>query len=787
MNVSINLIPYIPNSYFSNKKYDTFDKINESYEIYSNTDIFPFKQKLLFLYYENSDNTTTNLNNLLYHNKSLLDNEEFLNNKKTIIHLNEINFIDSNDSTYLEKQCKINRTSNFKSYTDTNSIYSPSTDDKLSLFKYLTYTPFIVNNTDSILSNTYYINNKLDISNIDLTQINTDLNTIFELLNPGNIDSTVEIINLLSNNNELQINNDVLFFPNPIYTTINYYLNVYNITYSFSDQKYIIILSICFYNNQFILPSYNKTYEYSQTFALKNIQLSPTIIHLDNQITQNSRYLEFDNYYLYNIHLKDTFICINHFYFNISNIIIPLDYNNIINILESKINKLVDDIIKLDAQYLDIKSNLFNTNSNLMLSFVLDTNISSNYIETIELDGKNYTFIKSSTIGILIEISTEYEINFEYTEIFKCDLDLTNLIKLFNYTNAKYGLYQGYTIKPYIITTNYYNFNTINIFFDIYDQLTEDTILLDKDNLILKIHNEKYTKELIIYDDKRFKTDIVLTDEIITEYYDTNVEDIYNSYLNNYNNYLNEKYATFYSNCVLIINLINKIYDLLLLAEITNDTTTINNIFVIIKELITDCITFSNDNLILNLTYSETISEIINEMIMIQNISILNYKSLIKYCPNIRTYFTNRLNIASTKTNQISVAFNYKQYFDIYEKEITKQFNNIKTEITNDFNKVYIIKLLKLYGSIDSELNIINTKYTNLLDTFKQNYTITEININKITTIEQFMYMLDRIIFNFNKVKLDTVNTNLINIDINNDNILVDLNLNYGYINILYV
>ena len=126
--------------------------------------------------------------------------------------------------------------------------------------------------------------------------------------------------------------------------------------------------------------------------------------------------------------------------------------------------------------------------------------------------------------------------------------------------------------------------------------------MLDKDHLILKIHNEKYTKELIIYDDERFKTDIVLTDEIITEYYDTNVEDIYNSYLNNYNNYLNEKYATFYSNCVLIINLINKIYDLLLLAEITNDTTTINNIFVIIKELITDCINLSNDNLILNLT-----------------------------------------------------------------------------------------------------------------------------------------------------------------------------------------
>ena len=790
---------YINNNdikYLSKKK-------NKMDVIFNNVEYINFLKKVEYNYYlkKNIDG----IENTLVSGKSLIFNSEFIEKNKNetiIINLNEITVKQKNNINYgLFEKLNIHRVNKFKSFSNTALYNSLTSDDKINycnmkIFnnneKYLTYYNY---NKENKIIQQYYINNTIPINKINFDLINKNLKKTLiritnKIINPNFI-YTLEIYDIFKNNNKLifDANNNIVLINNVIFTN-TYYLNVYKIVFNFENKIFYIILSLCFYNDKYI-STYTNDVFYNNCFLLNNYYISPTSFNftqkynvyqnINNLTTSNFKYyyyfINYDN--LSNYKTKSNIRPINHYYINVPNIIIDLKYENnnifnVNNILPNLINGLIYDVILINTYYNELKNNIYSMPSTLILSIVLDNNIESYYVDKIIIDNEIYKNIKYTNcklkknilkllklddvylnyeISLLIKIPNEFMINSFETSLMMRILKNENeveFIKLFNYNNGVGDFYDGYIVVPKLMLSDYYNFYTLNIYFDVFNNLDEENILLfNKDNFLLIPHNEIYTKELIKYDELRLNSDLVIgnIDNVDIQY-------TYDKLLNVYKENLNNKYIIFIDNCFNIKNYIHEINYLIeeLLLINRDEIDKRENIIFIINNLIIYCIDLSDENRNLNLTYSETITKINDVFVLINNINLETSNNtlvnLSSSCITTKEYFKKRIEISINLINKnnlknalINNILIYEEYIDFHENKLLNINNEIKFKkdikinhvnnimnliIIKEINEKNLMKIANIYNSmkdvIKYDFNLINI--LNLENVLKNDHNI---------------------------------------------------------------
>ena len=783
------------------------------------------------------------------------------------------------------------------SYSDINQVYSLTSNDKIANFNNNStydknYSTFNFNQLIQYpLVKQYYINSSLSIENPDMIKINNELYKTLILIDPLIINPEyiyeLNIYNIITSNNIIIIeNNNIELGNNPEYTD-TYYMGIYRIVLTINNMSFYIILSIAFYNPNRIYTNQNISFN-NNSYLLNNLTLIPSIFSFLNitNIIQNVQELELSDtkYYCYFLDFdyyssnKSDFnkYSVNHFYFNISNIELNIEYqgkniSNINNVLELKINNIIRNIIKISNCYESIKKNIYDCPSSIVLTIISDKNISKDYICDIIIGNNTYKVFKynnhynnleSSVINdeiiknssileitekynfcLLIKIPDKFMIDStdssillalydKYDELYRID-DNIYYIDLFHYKNANYGLYEGYYIIPRVIVSDYYNIYTINLYFDIFDILTEkNTLLFNKDCFLKHLFDYEYSKELIIYDKERLVNNVVITQDIIKEFEKTNLKCIYNEYYEQYVTKTNSNYHLFLINCFNIVILIKNCQYLLNELKYIVDVDKKNIIIEIIIFQINYIIFLSEKNRLLYLTYSETITSINN---LLCNLKLLNINTskeelvnLSAYCIQIENYFKKRIeitkNILRKDYYNIEISksiFYYEQYFTIYNKLLNNIYINIEFEkderVEHIFNILflrinnkYFIDMLKdlkeFRDLINSNVYIFNNLKFNLDDIIKNlehynifieeyekyleeiiNNNIIRINnIEKITTFEEFIGRISQIYKNINfdyykkfinKETLEDYEKNLL-ID-ENTNIIKICNINF--------
>ena len=500
---------------------------------------------------------------------------------------------------------------------------------------------------------------------------------------------------------------------------------------------------------------------------------------------------------------------------NVSNINIKLKYDetvisNIINILPLLINNIIYDIVLINTYYVELKNNIYNLPSTLILSLILDNNIDTIYIDEEIIGNDRYKKINltdnvdktknkildllnlgneylTSSFSLLIKIYDDYRINsFESDILIKIiNEDTTEeIIKIFNYKNGEGELYEGYIIVPRIMIINYYNFYTINIFFDAFNRLGEKNVMLfDKDNFLLKLHTEIYSKNLIEYDAERLKTDVIPNLDGI------NINEKYEEYYNIYKTDLESNYTVFVVNCENIIVCINDIK--ILIEELLDiDRSEINdrqNIIDMINGLIINCINLSENNRELYLTYSETITNINDLLKEIQNVDIntsneklVNLKSS---CIYIIKYFYCRIKIVEELyelNNELVSNINiYNNYYTNYneilnninlslmidDENIKRVNRSVKMLFFKDFTDKILEQMILTYNE-NVPLNIYNFSKDNI-ENLKN-----ELNEN-VECVELFKMIINFLkLCNYKQKKCDELN------EIINNNVVIEQDFN---------
>jgi len=806
---------------------------------FDNVEYINFLDKILYNYY--LEINISDLNNTRVFGKSLISNSEFvkLNNVETvIINLNEI-CIKQNDNINIGLFDKLNifRTNKFNISSNTANYFSLTSDDKLNynnmkIFnnseKYTVYYNYLKNKK---IAEQYYINNTIPIQEVNFNLVNKNIRKILititnEIIKPDFI-YELEIYNILQNNNELifDVNNN-LNLVNGVINTNTYYSNLYRIVFKYDSKIYYIIINLVFYNCDNLYIYENKTFV-NNCYLIENFCLEPTFYNLTNEynIYQNINNLTTENskYYYYFVDYdkisndKSDYNrrMINHFYMNVSNINIELKYDetvisNIINILPLLINNIIYDIVLINTYYVELKNNIYNLPSTLILSLILDNNIDTIYIDEEIIGNDRYKKINltdnvdktknkildllnlgneylTSSFSLLIKIYDDYRINsFESDILIKIiNEDTTEeIIKIFNYKNGEGELYEGYIIVPRIMIINYYNFYTINIFFDAFNRLGEKNVMLfDKDNFLLKLHTEIYSKNLIEYDAERLKTNIIpILDGI-------NINEKYEEYYNIYKTDLESNYTIFILNCENIIVGINDIK--ILIEELLDiDRSYINDrhdIIDMINGLIINCINLSENNRELYLTYSETITNINDLLVSIENINIdtsneklVNLKSS---CVYIIKYFYCRIKIVEELyelNNELVSNINiYNNYYTNYneilnninlslmidDENIKRVNRSVKMLFFKDFTDKILEQMILTYNE-NVPLNIYNFSKDNI-ENLKN-----ELNKN-VECVELFKMIINFLkLCNYKQKKCDELN------EIINNNVVIEQDFN---------
>ena len=268
--------------------------------------------------------------------------------------------------------------------------------------KYMIYYNYVDNVK---LITQYYVNNTISINNINFDLVNKNIyKTLIRITNKviqPNFIYTLNLYNLLNNNNELFFNEMNEISYNSIFFTNTYYTNLFKIEFIFDELKYYIILNLCFYNEKSI-ETYTNDVFISDCNLIENFCLMPTLYNFTNQfsIFQNTNNLttKHSKYYYYFINYDKlsnnttnyNIRPINHYYMNIPNIIISLKSNNVINILPSLINNLIYDIILINTFYPELKNNIYDMPSTLILSLILDNNIEKLLVNEIYINDELY-------------------------------------------------------------------------------------------------------------------------------------------------------------------------------------------------------------------------------------------------------------------------------------------------------------------------------------------------------------------------------------------------------------
>jgi hypothetical protein len=498
---------------------------------FNNKDYCPYIDKLEYKYFENYDfvKYDNKLNTSMMHSKNLISFGDYYvkndENKETIfISLNEItknndtnNYIDSISETntikFLAKS---------KSYSNINTVYSMSNDNKLSYInkKYnsndLTYAPYFY--TDSRIKSMYpicknfFVNTYVNINAINtnstssqsindyLQSTNWYIRKLLIQINPLIIyDPNTVILNiypLINCKNNLNINpmnNIQVIYSSDITgfaSTYNYYIDHFRLVVSWSETienetvnfVYYIIVNIAYYSgiNMIIsdtskttnvndLGYINFTYiDYSNTL-IPNIFKSLTNIEMFNNLVDfnliDTKYYSLSlNYNSLSTNItQDNLIFINHFSY-----LIPY-VKPVINYIYSN----QDIPISLPI------SNIYNVLEKKVNNFIMNTILLNDNFISVKFNNYNAESIFKLSITFDSNIINDY---------YNCDPQTTecqniDYIDYLQYINTNFG---GIT-TPYIQPNNLDG--------GIFGQYTYNSIMIPTGNyLVFKYHNNFITR-----------------------------------------------------------------------------------------------------------------------------------------------------------------------------------------------------------------------------------------------------------------------------------------------------
>lgn len=330
---------------------------------------------------------------------------------------------------------------NIYSFTMDKKISNINKGDNESK-KYSSYYYFTNPNSSTLYQQiiNYYVNFYYNISNsnssMQMNKLNFFLHKILVYINPKIIDlnylrSNVKtsIYPLFENSNILKFGTDdlklELYIVGDIKQTNIYYINTFKIIFEFNDEvenkkfSFLIILSIAFYNNDFFSltntdSTKNTPLAYTNFSTIEeSISLLPSIYSIkdSDNISKNTildstetnvyfyntmnsfkndestrNYYYNINYYINkNVDISNYFISMYNFYDMIPNFISNLKtiddnyYNNVINLLKTKLNYYIKNIIYIQNNYKIYTNYINKIKKYINYTGLFDENIVNNY------------------------------------------------------------------------------------------------------------------------------------------------------------------------------------------------------------------------------------------------------------------------------------------------------------------------------------------------------------------------------------------------------------------------
>lgn len=435
-----------------------------------------FIKKIDFKYFENKNSCQSKailMNgyaNYMKNNKIFL--EKYFDEKSLLISLNEIgktNNKNSIDSDNINKHY-VNK---YNTYSLVSNKYLMSFDSKISYSNVIknkninNYNPFYyelgTNNSLYEINKNYQINGFIDLNTNstkivqEITIINQYLKQIYLLINPYILDSSYfnnytffTIKSIKNNQNEIIINDStgsskgLLNYPLNINSTETFYLNYYEINFSFYDYSqadtsdknlftFTIILKILYYNSTHVtIKNLTKT-KTSNDLAFicfqemnKEYSIEPCLSNYsNNKIFENPNLLKLNDVKYYNFMLNydnesrykyDENINLYYsFYFSIPNIVNITNVNGIYDVNIQKINNFIQNVLNINNNFTFLNFKLLK--KFLLLSIVYDNLITNDLVYITNIPQYDLTLSEKKQTNLVIIPPGNYVI-FNYVNMY---------------------------------------------------------------------------------------------------------------------------------------------------------------------------------------------------------------------------------------------------------------------------------------------------------------------------------------------------------------------------------
>jgi hypothetical protein len=685
-----------------------------------------------------------------------------------------------------------------------------------------TYTEFNYSYDDNLntrVSINYNINSYIDINISDNFDWRSELyiipnnyiRKILLLINPQlcnykNYEYCLLLENLISNNNPVFLDSDFKLVINSfsdIKFTNSYYIDRYKLIFIFSADEndpskkfyYYIYLNLAYYNsnNINIINIFNTSDEsffsglsnINTSYISNNYKLAPSIFNSGNNINIYEDIIDISSSIINYSYLIDytkfttnlnanniNSIAITNFYFLLSNIIPNVIYknnntehivSNIMDVLYKEINLFNTNIVVLNNNLYKIKYNNYYVNTVFNISLVIDSNISSKYINYYNYqnitNNIDLSYIDNNSLVIIYDfLPYGYYKQFNYHTAFPIyNLDTqssTNDTKVINGCNINLITSNNYSlfIKTYpFVEYDDYLFKIINENLDYYNfYLNYPNFNNIKTNFYIAMNNS-FDKPYILLNNiipvvKLFNITTSESGKLF------NFSNQFNLLINQYYNFFNMNLSTFLYN--------PKSINGTLIPDINNFNLNPHINKNIPDILYYDNLRFKSDDVFKNIDLQlindiQKINNLINKYnSCLTDIITLNYLFTIFILIKKIFYFTEIMQITSLSYNQENI----------------KKFANINIPLYSDLQTLYdmislnFIKIVSIFYTQNTNINIIlDTVYIeNIYNLLLSN----PINFESlIPLIIQFILYIEKNIINILKKLRDIIieNNNIIN------------------------
>lgn len=743
-----------------------------------------------------------NLKNKNTYTQNILNNKHINNNNTSSNQYNRYSY------TMDQKIANINGVNtNTKNY----SMYDYTTNTFQSTL-YLQTTNYYLN---------YYYNIK-DNANNQCSKLNILLHKILLFINPKIIDANYVLTNvntsiypLYVESNIINFGQDInklqLYFIGDIQQTSIYYIQKYKIIFEFIDDtynnlkfSYIIILGIAFYNgNYFFIQNLDTTSNtplayINYTILEESVSLNPSIYAINssdknqlffynNMDTYNSdngvkKYYCNINYSCNEIYNNSNqYVTMYNFYETIPNIKINLKqpdnkyYNNVINVLKTKINNFIVNFINIDNNYNSYNEGINNIKKYINYSIMYDENIVEEnteikyieYFDYFPYIGVDYLSLDYNYVGKYSQTKVNDNLNnldnIDSNSSFEV-LPIGKYIK-FNYINYSSNSYPSLITEEFVSSIKTIN-EISNYYFSLFIKLpygiepdNELNCVLDNDLI-----NSTYSMGI---GGNKTNIYLVLTD-INNEPYEFYSEQakrgiIYGIKLFNYTNYNSPNMKlpvvpNMYMNQYLNLN------EFAIIMECFNNYTDVNNVlwdinqtylnihnFNSLKEIVIyDYKRFNSGKNILNM--KEELNKFNYKMlkILFDNKVQLNY---LRYCVKILIYLSNLY-------KAIKLIHKIYSYYEIIKINIilSKKYNNDYIENIIKYNIGQISNLFE----INYNLSITSGTFESKIYLFiSQMYTSNNITLENINDYQSYCVYITNYSLNKLPTLMDLIITNV--------------------------